>query len=81
MGRATALMFAHEGASVVGCDVTVEAATETVEMVHVAGGQMVSLQPCDLAQRADVDRLMQFAVKHYGGIDVLYNNGAMAYFA
>jgi NAD(P)-dependent dehydrogenase (short-subunit alcohol dehydrogenase family) len=34
MGRATALTFAREGASVVGCDVIVEPAVETVEMVH-----------------------------------------------
>jgi len=45
MGRATALTFAREGASVVGCDVTVETAAETVEMVRAAGGEMVSLHP------------------------------------
>ena len=37
MGRATALAFAREGASVVGCDVTVERAESTVEMVRGAG--------------------------------------------
>jgi NAD(P)-dependent dehydrogenase (short-subunit alcohol dehydrogenase family) len=81
MGRAAAVMFAREGAQVVGCDINADGANDTLHTVRSAGGQMVSLQPCDLAQRADVDRLMQFAVKHYGGIDVLYNNGAMAYFA
>ncbi len=44
MGRAAALTFASEGASVVGCDVSVEPAEETVKMVHAAGGEMVSLQ-------------------------------------
>jgi len=48
MGRATALTFAHEGASVAGCDVTVESAAATVELVRAAGGDMVSLQPCHL---------------------------------
>jgi NAD(P)-dependent dehydrogenase (short-subunit alcohol dehydrogenase family) len=81
MGRAAALMFAREGAQVVGCDINADGANATLDAVRSDGGQMMSLQPCDLAQRADVDRLMQFAVKHYGGIDVLYNNGAMAYFA
>jgi NAD(P)-dependent dehydrogenase (short-subunit alcohol dehydrogenase family) len=81
MGRAAALMFAREGAQVVGCDINADGANATLDAVRSAGGQMASLQPCDLAQRADVDRLMQFAVKQYGGIDVLYNNGAMAYFA
>jgi short chain dehydrogenase len=45
MGRAAALTSAREGASVVGCDVTVEPAEDIVAMVHAAGGTMVSLQP------------------------------------
>jgi NAD(P)-dependent dehydrogenase (short-subunit alcohol dehydrogenase family) len=62
MGRATALAFVREGASVVGCDVAVEPAEETVSMVEAEGGQMVSLQPCrisddewDAARRDEVD--------------------------
>jgi NAD(P)-dependent dehydrogenase (short-subunit alcohol dehydrogenase family) len=81
MGRAAALMFAREGAQVVGCDINVDSAQSTLDAVKSAGGQMASLHPCNMAERADVDRLMDFAVKQYGGIDVLYNNGAMAYFA
>jgi NAD(P)-dependent dehydrogenase (short-subunit alcohol dehydrogenase family) len=45
MGRATALTFARESASVVGCDVTVEPAEATVEAVRAAGVEMVSRQP------------------------------------
>ena len=41
MGRAAALTFAREGASVVGCDVAVDPAEETVTMVHAARGDMV----------------------------------------
>jgi NAD(P)-dependent dehydrogenase (short-subunit alcohol dehydrogenase family) len=54
MGRAAALTFAREGASVVGCDVAVEPAEETVKMVHAAGGEMVSLQPQLKASRGVV---------------------------
>ena len=39
MGRATAVSFAREGAAVVGCDLTVEAAEETVAMVRYAANQ------------------------------------------
>ena len=53
MGRATALRFAREGASVVGCDVTVEPAAATAQMVRAAGGEMVSLQPCHLDDPAE----------------------------
>jgi NAD(P)-dependent dehydrogenase (short-subunit alcohol dehydrogenase family) len=81
MGRAAALHFAQEGAHVVGCDVNAASGRDTLEMVQNRGGSMVSLHPCNMAVRADVDRLMDFAEQTYGGIDVLYNNGSMAYFA
>jgi len=81
MGRAAALGFAQEGARIVGCDVNGATGSATLEMVRNQGGEMVSLQPCNMALRADVDRLMTLAEKTYGGVDVLYNNGSMAYFA
>jgi len=81
MGRAAALLFAREGATVVGCDINPQSADATVKAVAAEGGRMVSLHPCDLSVRADVDRLMDFAIEKAGGIDVLYNNASMAYFA
>jgi NAD(P)-dependent dehydrogenase (short-subunit alcohol dehydrogenase family) len=81
MGRAAALLFATEGAKVVGCDINKSTADATLDMVRSAGGAMVSVQPCNMTDRADVERLMAFAERTYGGIDVLYNNGSMAYFA
>jgi NAD(P)-dependent dehydrogenase (short-subunit alcohol dehydrogenase family) len=44
MGRASALVFAREGALVVGCDLSVGAAQATVELVRGTGGEMVSKQ-------------------------------------
>ena len=81
MGRAAALLFASEGAKIVGCDVNEATGQATLEAVRAGGGDMRSLQPCNMAKRADVDRLMALAVDTYGGVDVLYNNGSMAYFA
>src|SRR5581483_8265129 len=63
MGRATALAFAGEGASVVGCDVAVEAAEETVELVEATGGKMVSMQPCRLDDPADCAALVDLAIQ------------------
>jgi NAD(P)-dependent dehydrogenase (short-subunit alcohol dehydrogenase family) len=80
MGRATALTFAREGASVVGCDVTVAPAQSTVELVHTAGGEMVSMQPCRLSDPADCAELVQLAVRAFGRIDVLFNLAATSYF-
>jgi NAD(P)-dependent dehydrogenase (short-subunit alcohol dehydrogenase family) len=80
MGRATALTFARERASVVGCDVAVEPAEETVELVEAAGGQMVSLQPCVLSDPAECTRLVDFAVGQFGRIDVLFNLAGRSHF-
>jgi NAD(P)-dependent dehydrogenase (short-subunit alcohol dehydrogenase family) len=80
MGRATALAFAGEGASVVGCDVTVEAAEATVEMVRGAGGEMVSMQPCNLDDPSDCQALVEVALGTFGRLDVLFNLAGMQYF-
>jgi NAD(P)-dependent dehydrogenase (short-subunit alcohol dehydrogenase family) len=80
MGRETALAFAREGASVVGCDVAVEPAQATVEMVHGAGGAMVSMHPCNLSQPADCQALVDMALRKFGRIDVVFNLAAAAYF-
>jgi NAD(P)-dependent dehydrogenase (short-subunit alcohol dehydrogenase family) len=80
MGRATAALFAREGARVVGCDVAVEPAAETVELVRAAGGEMVSLQPCHLDDPAECAKLVELAVGEFGGIDVLFNLAARSHF-
>jgi NAD(P)-dependent dehydrogenase (short-subunit alcohol dehydrogenase family) len=81
MGRATALAFAREGAKVVGCDVLVEPAEGTVEMVRGAGGEMVSLQPCHLGDSADCAKLVELALGEFGRVDVLFNLAAKTHFS
>ena len=81
MGRAAALRFAAEGAKVVGCDFDGARGMETLRQVKAAGGEMVSLQPVDLGYEEGAQRLLALAIDSYGGVDVLYNNAAMAYFA
>src|SRR6266403_2678376 len=80
MGRAAAILFASEGARVIGCDVNVESAIETMRLVEAARGDMASLQPCDLTDAKQCQALVEFVVSTYGQIDVLFNNAAMAYF-
>jgi NAD(P)-dependent dehydrogenase (short-subunit alcohol dehydrogenase family) len=80
MGRATAMAFAREGASVVGCDVTVEPAQTTVDMVRGAGGEMVSMHPCHLTDPADCQALVELALTTFARVDVLFNLAAMSYF-
>src|ERR1700758_4868300 len=80
MGREAALIFTREGALVVGCGLYADDAEATVAAVRAAGGTMVSLQPCDLTKPADCQALVDFALRAFGRIDVLFNNAAMAYF-
>jgi NAD(P)-dependent dehydrogenase (short-subunit alcohol dehydrogenase family) len=80
MGRASALAFAREGASVVGCDSNVDAAQTTLELAHDDNGAMVSLQPCDLTNPSDCEALVELALNTYGRIDVLFNLAGRKYF-
>ena len=73
-GRAAALAFAREGARVLGCDVKIPEAEETVRMVAAAGGTMRSVQPLDLSELANAEDWAKIAYEEWGGIDVLYNN-------
>jgi NAD(P)-dependent dehydrogenase (short-subunit alcohol dehydrogenase family) len=81
MGRATAQTFASEGALLVGCDVAVEPAQETLEAVRAAGGEMVSLHPCLLGDPAEASKLVELAVNEFGRIDVLFNLAARSHFS
>jgi NAD(P)-dependent dehydrogenase (short-subunit alcohol dehydrogenase family) len=80
IGRAAALRFAEEGALVVGSDTNVTAARETVELVLATGGRMISLDPVDLTTMAGCQQVVDFAIREFGRIDVLFNNAAMAHF-
>lgn len=76
MGRVASLIFAREGAKVVGCDIQVDANEETVELVRRAGGEMTGIAPIDLTDPQQAQRLVEGAVAAYGGLDVVYNNAA-----
>ena len=77
-GRAAALLFASEGAKVVGCDVDVAGAEETVRMVRAEGGSMTSMAPVDLSSADEAAQWVEQAVAVHGGADILYNNAARA---
>ncbi len=80
VGRAAAQAFAREGASVVGCDINVDAAQATVDLIQGEGGTMASLQPCDLTSPPDCHALVELAIGTFGRLDVVFNNAATGSF-
>ena len=77
MGRAAALRFAIEGATVVGCDLNPQTSAETVELVRRAGGAMTATAPLDLSSYEATQRWVDDAAHAYSGIDLLYNNASL----
>jgi len=75
-GRAAAVLFAREGARVVGCDLNEREAVETVRLAQEAGGEMVSMAPVDISTEAGAREWVEAAVAAFGGVDVLYNNAS-----
>jgi NAD(P)-dependent dehydrogenase (short-subunit alcohol dehydrogenase family) len=80
VGRAAALAFAREGASVVGCDISVDSAEATVDLVRSEGGSIESSHPCDLNAPSECHALVDLAASTFGRLDVLFNNAALAHF-
>jgi len=80
-GRAAALLFAQEGAKIIGSDLKVEGNQETVRMVQEFGGEMISIEPLDLGDATQVHQLLNLVEKTYGRLDILYNNAGAARFA
>jgi NAD(P)-dependent dehydrogenase (short-subunit alcohol dehydrogenase family) len=77
IGRATALVFAREGARVVLADVSGEAGAQTVQQVRRVNGD-ARFVACDVARADDVDALVKQAVSTYGRLDCAFNNAGIA---
>ncbi|MET0181275.1 MAG: SDR family oxidoreductase [Caulobacterales bacterium] len=72
IGRATALIFAREGARVAAVDRDENGAKETARMIAAAGGEAIGVA-ADVAKASDVSKMAQAIVKAFGGIDVAVN--------
>ncbi len=76
-GRATAITFARESATVVCADINEESAEETAQMVRDEGLDAVSVR-LDVTDEAEVARVVGDVVAEHGRIDVLDNNVGIA---
>lgn len=72
-GRATAMLFAREGAKVLLADHRLDSAEETRELIEREGGVASSIA-MDVTVEDDCQRLARECMQRYGRIDVLDNN-------
>ena len=75
-GRDAAVLFAQEGAQVIVTDINEDGVKETVDIVTAAGGEAVGRQ-MDVADAAQVQDGVAFAVRTFGKLKVLYNNAGV----
>src|SRR3977135_4050920 len=72
-GRATAILFAREGARVALVDCDYDSAHETQSLIEAEGGQGFAVK-ADVTNEADCQAFIRAALETYGRIDILHNN-------
>jgi NAD(P)-dependent dehydrogenase (short-subunit alcohol dehydrogenase family) len=76
IGRATALAFAREGASVVVADVSLERIQETAALIEKAGGKAHAVK-CDVTQEKEIKNALDETIKTFGRLDLAFNNAGV----
>ena len=77
IGRASAMVFAREGAKVLVVDLAGEGLAETAAMINQAGG-IASSQISDAGNDDDVAKFINNCIETYGGLDVIYANAGVS---
>lgn len=76
IGRATALAFAREGASVIVAGVPEQDHQETARMIEGAGGRALAVR-CDVTRTDDVRRALEQTIGTFGRLDIAFNNAGV----
>lgn len=76
-GKAAAVLYAREGATVIAVDLNLEAAIATCNIITAEGGQCEA-QALDVTQSAQLAALVEGVMMRHGQIDILHNNVGMA---
>lgn len=77
VGRASALLFAAEGAKVVCADINADWAKQTAADIEADGGRALGVT-CDVIQEADVVAAIDTAATRFGRLDVMFNNAGIS---
>ena len=76
IGRATAMAFAREGASVVVADIAGAGNQETARLIEDLGGRALPVK-CDVTRSEDVKAALDRTVETFGRLDVAFNNAGL----
>lgn len=76
IGKATAIIFAREGAKVMVADLNGEAAEQVKEEIIARGGEAVAVQ-ADVSKEADARAMVEATVDAFGTLDVAFNNAGI----
>jgi NAD(P)-dependent dehydrogenase (short-subunit alcohol dehydrogenase family) len=76
IGRASALLFAREGAAVALVDVNEKAGQETAEAISASGGRAF-FSRADVTRSADCQCVVRAAAEKFGGLHILFNNAGV----
>src|SRR5262245_41555066 len=76
IGKASAIVFAQEGAKVAVVDVREDRSREVAGEITRAGGNAIALT-ADVSKARDAERMVADTVRHFGHLDVLYNNAGI----
>jgi short-subunit dehydrogenase len=77
IGLATAAAAAAEGAKIVLAARSVHALREIAHRIQTSGGEAIAVE-CDVANRAEVERVAQAALERFGRIDTWVNNAGIS---
>ena len=77
IGRAVALLFAQEGASVVASDISLSNAQETANEVKASGGHAIAVSG-DVSVGVDAERVVGETVGEFGRLDILVNSAGIS---
>jgi len=77
LGRATAELFARDGAGVAICDLDIETANKTAEEIASTYGVKCIASKCDVSDFEDVEAAFSDIAEKLGGIDILVNNAGV----
>jgi NAD(P)-dependent dehydrogenase (short-subunit alcohol dehydrogenase family) len=76
IGRATALAFAREGASVAAADISEQGSRETARLIEEQGGRALAVK-CEVTRAEDVKAALDKTIEAFGRLDFAFNNAGV----